>query len=59
MSFLDIIFNNIDEFPNQTNDKDIQEEVDTFLFGGHDTTSISMTMTLLLLGIYPKTQVRI
>jgi cytochrome P450 len=39
-------------------DKDIREEVDTFLFEGHDTSSISMTMTLVLLGIYPDIQDR-
>jgi len=38
--------------------KDIREEVDTFLFEGHDTSSISMTMTLLLLGMHQDIQVR-
>lgn len=38
-------------------DKDIREEVDTFLFEGHDTTSVAMTMTLLMLGLYQDIQV--
>lgn len=38
-------------------DKDIKEEVDTFLFEGHDTTSFAMTMTIVLLGIYQDVQV--
>lgn len=38
-------------------DEDIQEEVDTFLFEGHDTSSISITMTLVLLGMHPNIQV--
>jgi len=39
-------------------DKDIREEVDTFLFEGHDTTSIAMTMVLVLLGMHPDIQVK-
>jgi cytochrome P450 len=39
-------------------DRDIREEVDTFLFEGHDTTSIAMTMILVLLGMHPDIQVR-
>nr|QQL12336.1 cytochrome P450 CYP4CJ14 [Aphis craccivora] len=57
-SFLDILLNVLDENPDQMNDKDIREEVDTFLFEGHDTSSISMTMTLVLLGIYQDVQDR-
>jgi cytochrome P450 len=48
----------MEDNPDQLTDKDIREEVDTFLFEGHDTTSISITMTLVLLGMHPDIQVR-
>lgn len=40
-------------------DLDIREEVDTFLFEGHDTTSTSMTITVILLAMHPDIQVRV
>lgn len=58
-SFLDLLLSILNDTPDQMNDRDIREEVDTFLFEGHDTSSISVTMTLVLLGIYPDIQVRI
>jgi len=58
-SFLDLLLNVLIDTPNQMNDKDIREEVDTFLFEGNDTTSIAMTMILVLLGMHPDIQVRI
>ncbi|XP_022170397.1 cytochrome P450 4C1-like [Myzus persicae] len=55
-SFLDLLLSVLNNTQEQMNDRDIREEVDTFLFEGHDTSSISMTMTLVLLGIYPDIQ---
>ncbi|XP_025410334.1 cytochrome P450 4V2-like [Sipha flava] len=57
-SFLDLLLNVLKEYPEQMTDKDIKEEVDTFLFEGHDTTSFAMTMTIVLLGIYQDIQAR-
>lgn len=44
--------------PDQMTNADIREEVDTFLFAGHDTSSVAVTITLLLLGMYLDVQVR-
>ncbi|KAL4147834.1 hypothetical protein QTP88_002173 [Uroleucon formosanum] len=55
-SFLDLLLDVLNDNPDQMTIKDIREEVDTFLFEGHDTSSISMTMTLLLLGMHQDIQ---
>lgn len=57
-SFLDLLLDVLNENPDQMTIKDIREEVDTFLFEGHDTSSIAMTMTILLLGMHQDIQVR-
>lgn len=44
--------------PNLMSDLDIREEVDTFLFEGHDTSSTAMTLTIILLGIHQHIQVK-
>ncbi|KAI7815338.1 cytochrome p450 [Rhyzopertha dominica] len=40
-------------------DTDIREEVDTFMFEGHDTTTAGICWSLFLLGNYPDVQERV
>ncbi|XP_029663232.1 cytochrome P450 4C1-like, partial [Formica exsecta] len=44
---------------NLLTDLDIREEVDTFMFAGHDTTAMSMTFALLLLAEHKDVQERV
>lgn len=55
-SFLDLLLDVLNENPDQMTIKGIREEVDTFLFEGHDTSSIAMTMSILLLGLHQDIQ---
>lgn len=41
------------------NEEDIREEVDTFMFEGHDTTSMGIVWTLYLLGLHHDIQERV
>lgn len=56
-SFLDLLVAVSGEQPDMMTDKDIREEVDTFLFEGHDTSSIAITMALIHLGFDQNLQV--
>lgn len=38
---------------------DIHEEVDTFMFAGHDTTATSISWTIQLIGTHPRVQKKI
>ncbi|XP_034087104.1 cytochrome P450 4V2 [Gymnodraco acuticeps] len=58
-AFLDMLLMTTDEDGNRMNNQEIQEEVDTFMFEGHDTTAASMNWALHLLGAHPEAHSRV
>ncbi|XP_043949541.1 probable cytochrome P450 4d14 isoform X1 [Drosophila biarmipes] len=57
MALLDVLLQStIDGAP--LSNEDIREEVDTFMFEGHDTTTSSIAFTLYLLARHPEVQAR-
>ncbi|XP_032042300.1 cytochrome P450 4V2 isoform X2 [Aythya fuligula] len=58
-AFLDMLLNATDDEGNKLSYKDIREEVDTFMFEGHDTTAASMNWVLYLLGCNPEVQKKV
>ncbi|KAM3624068.1 uncharacterized protein V6R79_018603 [Siganus canaliculatus] len=58
-AFLDMLLKTTDEDGNSMSHQDIQEEVDTFMFRGHDTTAASMNWVLHLLGSNPEAQSKV
>lgn len=52
LAFLDLLLENSETL----SDSDIREEVDTFMFEGHDTTTAAIVWALLLLGLHPDIQ---
>ncbi|CAG2117895.1 unnamed protein product [Medioppia subpectinata] len=55
MAFLDSLLS--EHFRNsEFTEEDIREEVDTFMFEGHDTTSMAISWTLHLIGLNPDIQ---
>lgn len=55
-AFLDMLLKTTDDKGNSMSHQDIQEEVDTFMFEGHDTTAAAMNWALHLLGSHPEVQ---
>ena len=56
LDFLDILLTVRDETGKGLSDKEIQEQVDTFLFEGHDTTASALQWTLYYLAAHPDLQ---
>ena len=50
LAFLDMLMNARTESGEKLTSEDLQEEVDTFMFAGHDTNAMALTWTLYLLG---------
>nr|P29981.1 RecName: Full=Cytochrome P450 4C1; AltName: Full=CYPIVC1 [Blaberus discoidalis]AAA27819.1 cytochrome P450 [Blaberus discoidalis] len=55
LAFLDLLLE-ASENGTKMSDTDIREEVDTFMFEGHDTTSAGICWALFLLGSHPEIQ---
>ncbi|XP_028968801.1 cytochrome P450 4c3-like [Galendromus occidentalis] len=58
LAFLDLLLEEHFANPSGLPEHDIREEVDTFMFEGHDTTAMALSWTIFLLGHHPEIQRR-
>nr|XP_009675001.1 PREDICTED: cytochrome P450 4V2 [Struthio camelus australis] len=58
-AFLDMLLSATDDKGNKLSYRDIREEVDTFMFEGHDTTAAAVNWVLYLLGHNPEVQKKV
>ncbi|XP_068134766.1 cytochrome P450 4V2-like [Hyperolius riggenbachi] len=58
-AFLDMLLKARDEAGNALSYMDIREEVDTFMFEGHDTTAAALNWSMFLLGSHPEVQAKV
>lgn len=54
--FLDILLREHIKDPDNFTEEHVREEVDTFMFEGHDTTAMGMSWALYLIGLYTEHQ---
>jgi cytochrome P450 family 4 len=57
IAFLDLLLQVKLADGSKLSNSDIREEVDTFMFEGHDTTTCSLAWTLFLIGHYPEVSI--
>ncbi|ETN65988.1 cytochrome P450 [Anopheles darlingi] len=58
LAFLDVLLQG-NQAHNLLTDEDVREEVDTFMFEGHDTTTAGISWILFLLALHPEIQDRV
>ncbi|XP_076978067.1 cytochrome P450 4F2-like [Tamandua tetradactyla] len=58
LDFIDVLLLSKDEDGKVLSDEDIRAEVDTFMFGGHDTTATALSWVLYNLAKHPEYQER-
>lgn len=58
-TFIDILLQHSLDFDALLTDDDIREEVDTFMFEGHDTTAVAIAWCIYLIGLHPAVQRRV
>lgn len=59
LAFLDILLSHQLKYPDALRDIDIRSEVDTFMFAGHHTSSLSLPFALQMIGSHPDVQRKI
>ena len=59
LDFLDILLTTVDEEGKGLSDREIRDEVDTFMFEGHDTTTSGISWTLYCLAKYSEHQAKV
>ncbi|XP_053374931.1 cytochrome P450 4A7-like isoform X2 [Mercenaria mercenaria] len=59
LDFLDILLTARDEHGQGLSSQEIQDEVDTFTFEGHDTTSSAISWTIFALAKHPELQAKV
>ena len=59
IAFLDMLLDVKQHNPETITFSDIQEEVDTFMFEGHDTTTAAINWTLYTIATHPEVQKKI